>query len=255
MNFIKKSGALVLLASLAACSGGTDLTEIIEGAIEDAIDASEDPINTISFDELVALDSRAEAEAAAIADPEDLVGTATMSGGMYLSIPQETNYTVGNMNMVADFTNSEISGAATELKDYVISGECEDINDCDIELVVSFDGELVLDGVIDGSLLTGTLNGELTASEEVTEGEETFMVTGVADVNLDVEGVFLADDAGLMAAAEFEGDASLDTFIDGEFEETSVDTLTGGFIVAEQIFALLETKGASPVNQCWFLIF
>jgi hypothetical protein len=231
MNFIKKSGALVLLASLAACSGGTDSTEIIKGAIEDAIDASEDPINTISFEELVALDDRTEA--AVTADSEDLVGTATMSGGMYLSIPQETNYTVGNMNMVADFTNSEISGAATELKDYNISGECVDINDCNIELAVSFDGELVLDGVINGTLLTGTLNGELTASEEVTEGEETFMVTGVADVNLNVSGGFLADDAGLMAAAEFEGDASLDTFIDGEFEETSVDTLTGGFIVAE----------------------
>ena len=232
MNFIKKSGALVLLASLAACSGGTDSTEIIKGAIEDAIDASEDPINTISFEELVALEDRAESAQNKF-HPEDLVGTATMSGGMYITIPQETNYTLGNMNMVADFTNSEISGAATELKDYNISGDCEEITDCNIELAVSFDGELVLDGVINGPDFTGTLNGELTASEEVTEGEETFTVTGVADVNLNVSGGFFVDDAGLMAVAEFEGDASMDTFIDGELDETVVDTLIGGFIVAE----------------------
>ena len=232
MNFIKKSGALVLLASLAACSGGTDSTEIIKGAIEDAIDASEDPINTISFEELVALEDRAESAQNKL-HPEDLVGTATMSGGMYITIPQETNYTLGNMNMVADFTNSEISGAATELKNYNISGECSEIQDCDIELLVSLDGELVLDGVINGPDFTGTLNGELTASEEVTEGEETFTVTGVADVNLNVSGGFFVDDAGLMAVAEFEGDASMDTFIDGELDETVVDTLIGGFIVAE----------------------
>jgi hypothetical protein len=36
-----------------------------------------------------------------------------------------------------------------------------------------------------------------------------------------------------MAGAEFEGDASLDTFIGGELEETLVNTLTGGFSVAE----------------------
>ena len=232
MNFIKKSGALVLLASLAACSGGTDSTKIIKGAIEDAIDASEDPINTISFEELVALEDRAESAQNKF-HPEDLVGTATMSGGMYITIPQETNYTLGNMNMVADFTNSEISGAATELKNYNISGECSEIQDCDIELLVSLDGELVLDGVINGPDFTGTLNGELTASEEVTEGEETFTVTGVADVNLNVSGGFFVDDAGLMAVAEFEGDASMDTFIDGELDETVVDTLIGGFIVAE----------------------
>ena len=236
MNFIKKSGALVLLASLAACSGGTDSTEIIKGAIEDAIDASEDPINTISFEELVALDDRTEA--AVTADSEDLVGTATMSGGMYLSIPQEEeiddsyNMTVGNMNMVADFTNSEISGAATELKDYNIPVDCPQFNDCDIELSVSFDGELVLDGVIEGSLFTGTLNGELTASEEVTEDEETFTATGVADVNLNVDGMFVID-AGIMAVAEFEGNATMNTFIGGELEETVVETLSGGFLVAE----------------------
>ena len=232
MNFIKKSGALVLLAGLAACSGGTDSTKIIKEAIQDAIDASEDPINTISFEELVALEDRAESAQNKL-HPEDLVGTATMSGGMYITIPQETNYTLGNMNMVADFTNSEISGAATELKDYNISGDCEEITDCNIELAVSFDGELVLDGVINGPDFTGTLNGELTASEEVTEGEETFTVTGVADVNLNVSGGFFVDDAGLMAVAEFEGDASMDTFIDGELDETVVDTLIGGFIVAE----------------------
>ena len=216
MNFIKKSGALVLLASLAACIEGTD------------------QIDTISAEEFGALITRSGNLSAA--DPEDLVGEATMSGGILFGVPsneEEFSATIGNMNMVADFTNSEISGAATELKDYVISGECEDINDCDIELVISFDGELVLDSVINGSLFTGTLNGELTASEEVTEGEETFMVTGVADVNLDVSGRFLADDAGLMAQALLGGDASMETFIDGELEETSVDTFAGWFYAAE----------------------
>ena len=232
MNFIKKSGALVLLASLAACSGGTDSTEIIKGAIEDAIDASEDPINTISFEELVALEDRAESAQNKF-HPEDLVGTATMSGGMYITIPQETNYTLGNMNMVADFTNSEISGAATELKNYNISGECSEIQDCDIELLVSLDGELVLDGVINGPNFTGTLNGELTASEEVTKGEETFTATSVADIEMGVAGSFLIDDAGLMAGADLVGDASVDYSVDGDFIDTNVLAVQGLFLVAE----------------------
>jgi hypothetical protein len=59
------------------------------------------------------------------------------------------------------------------------------------------------------------------------------MVTGVADVNLDVSGRFLADDAGLMAQALLGGDASMETFIDGELEETSVDTFAGWFYAAE----------------------
>ena len=218
MNFIKKSCALVLFASLAACIEGTD------------------QIDTVSIEELAALQSRAKSVQNKL--PEDLVGTATMSGGMYLGEwgeeqENEIFVTVGNMNMVADFTNSEISGAATELKNYNISGECSEIQDCDIELLVSLDGELVLDGVINGPNFTGTLNGELTASEEVTNGEETFTATSVADIEMDVAGSFLIDDAGLMAGADLVGDASVDYSVDGEFIDTNVLTFQGLFFVAE----------------------
>ena len=218
MNFIKKSCALVLFASLAACIEGTD------------------QIDTISIEELDALQSRAKSAQNKL--PEDLVGTATMSGGMYLGEwgeeqENEIFVTVGNMNMVADFTNSEISGAATELKNYNISGECSEIQDCDIELLVSLDGELVLDGVINGPNFTGTLNGELTASEEVTNGEETFTATSVADIEMDVAGSFLIDDAGLMAGADLVGDASVDYSVDGDFIDTNVLTVQGLFLVAE----------------------
>jgi len=218
MNFIKKSCALVLFASLAACIEGTD------------------QIDTVSIEELAALQSRAKSVQNKL--PEDLVGTATMSGGMYLGEwgeeqENEIFVTVGNMNMVADFTNSEISGAATELKNYNISGECSEIQDCDIELLVSLDGELVLDGVINGPNFTGTLNGELTASEEVTNGEETFTATSVADIEMDVAGSFLIDDAGLMAGADLLGDASVDYSVDGEIIDTNVLTFEGLFIVAE----------------------
>ena len=218
MNFIKKSCALVLFASLAACIEGTD------------------QIDTVSIEELAALQSRAKSVQNKL--PEDLVGTATMSGGMYLGgwgeeQENEIFVTVGNMNMVADFTNSEISGAATELKNYNISGECSEIQDCDIELLVSLDGELVLDGVINGPNFTGTLNGELTASEEVTNGEETFTATSVADIEMDVAGSFLIDDAGLMAGADLVGDASVDYSVDGDFIDTNVLAVQGLFLVAE----------------------
>ena len=219
MNLIKKSCALVLFASLAACIEGTD------------------QIDTISIEEFATLQSRAVAAQNKL-HPEDLMGTATMSGGIYLGESgeeqeNETFVTVGNMNMVADFTNSEISGAATELKNYNISGECSEIQDCDIELLVSLDGELVLDGVINGPNFTGMLNGELTASEEVTNGEETFTATSVADIEMDVAGSFLIDDAGLMAGADLVGDASVDYSVDGEFIDTNVLTFQGLFLVAE----------------------
>ena len=153
-----------------------------------------------------------------------------MSGGIVLGDPDdEASIAMGNMNMVADFTNSEISGAATELKNYVLSGECLTIETCDMDAAAEWNGELVLDGVIEGSGFTGTLDGELTASE-VTEG---VTATAVADVNLDVEGGFGVDDAGLMAGAFLMGGASVDYSVDGELEATVVDTLVGGFYVAE----------------------
>lgn len=184
------------------------------------------------FDEGLTLVSRAvDAE---YADAETLSGTATMSGVMQAYVGDAEEVILGEMNMVADFDNLEITGSATDLGLYEVSGsfdsnnECEAGASCSAERVQSLGGSLELTGDIDGNSFDGDLAGDITGDYN----DEGVSGTFVGDVQMEVDGNFLEDDAGLMAAAELFGSVDLDvTTGDGTFSDTQ--DLDGMFVVAE----------------------
>lgn len=178
------------------------------------------------LEDVLALTERVEA--AEIAAPAELAGSADMTGFVAVSDNLSDDYAIaGTLAITADFDNAEISGTATNFGEY--EGSCETAATC--EQLSSFDGSLTLDGTIDiaTSSLTGTLDGTLSGDYEDEElGNGTF----VANFDSDVGGGFLSDDQGLMAIGEIAGEAELQVTIGGQTGSETVQ-LEGIFAAGE----------------------
>lgn len=154
--------------------------------------------------------------------------TATMSGygGVVTS---EDDFFGGNMSMIANFDESTISGSATNIASYELTG-CDSfviVGDCSGELTERLGGSLALVGDITDSSFAGFLDGDLNGTWE-EEGESG---TYIARVELSVNGDFREDSKGLFARAVLEGDAGI--FLDGDDTSSDGFGLEGIFVVAE----------------------
>lgn len=202
------SGSLVLLVALGACGSSGS------GGGQD-----------VEFELIESLQSRAST--ASDAQPEDLSGTATMSGYIGLNIDSVlfAGPVYGAMNMEADFNTGSVEARASDLGVYQDIGGC--MSGCELVLMQSLEGELTFTpddggGIYDGTLFDGTLNGDLTSS------------TRNYEISIFADGGFLIDDEGLLASATLggAGDEVIITSLDGMMVPESVNA-TGIFIVAD----------------------
>lgn len=231
MEIKKYVGAVVLMSIVGACSSN------------DAADAD------VDVDAFASLAERAAAAVTAenFADPESLSGSATMSGNMLVGGQGsfetfgEADVLIGNMNVVANFEESTLTGDVTDFGAYTISGfegtaieQCITGTQCSSEQTESFAGSLDVDATISGNEivgpdgLTGVLFGDVF-------DEETNEVIGTAeyDVFADISGGFLEDDQGLLAVGNVVGDVQIVETIDGIDSDPFVSDVFGGFVVAE----------------------
>ncbi|NBB78428.1 MAG: hypothetical protein GVY36_03140 [Verrucomicrobia bacterium] len=224
MKGIKMSACTKLLSSVAilgvlsACSSSSPS---VEASVEERLGAIED-LNERGL---------ASLEAENFPDEADLPGTATLTGGLAVfDEADDSSVIFGDMEVVADFENSEIDGRAENITVAEFLNECEEIEDCDVEFIQNLDGSLTLAGTIDGVDLEGEITGELTGTSFDEEGEAAGDLSAL--VALDADGTFVEDEQGLIAGADLEGGAEV-TVTDGEesFEE-ELD-LFGVMVVAE----------------------
>jgi|AntRauTorckE5430_2_1112549.scaffolds.fasta_scaffold06284_3 hypothetical protein len=229
MKFLSTLGLLGATATLSGCLGSDNILDNPEYNLVEAF----------------ALVDRFGS--AAEVSPEDLPAEATMSGFVEVFSEEDntddsTFVVAGDMNMTADFSNSRITGGATNLAEYEVFGDCDSVSTCDAEFQQSFGGSLEIRsdeeddgveeafGIIEGSSFRGWLDGSLTGSiEDEGAGSGTF----VADVITDFNGSFRSDDQGLIAAADVDGSVTITPTIDGVEYESEVQSVSGGFVVAE----------------------
>lgn len=198
------SGPLVLFVVLSACSSSGG-------------DGGQD----VDFELIDSLQSRASS--ALEAQPENLSGTATMSGYIGLSISGEAGPVYGEMSMEANFGTGDVEATASDLGIYQDIGGC--MSDCELVLLQSLNGELTLqdDGeIFNVTMFDGTLSGDLTSS------------TSSYEISIFADGGFLIDDEGLLASATLggTGDEVIITPLVGAGPPQSVNA-TGLFIVAD----------------------
>lgn len=193
---------------------------------EDYVNSGE----TIPYDDAVALRDRIEDSADAV--EADLPANATMNGYVAIDI-DDYSIAVGNASMHADFDDAEISGGVGSV---VLLEEVGD----EFETIVDFDGNLDIDGDIDGVSFTGSITGDLAATQDVfvEEDEDTGEdVYGQLDVsaNIDmVDGAFGVDADGRMVAdANLEGEMIGTISVDGEVVSVDPTDVEGVIRVGE----------------------
>jgi hypothetical protein len=152
-----------------------------------------------------------------------------MSGIIGVSFENEDDEMVlGDMNVTAKFDTSEMTGTATNLGVYDVTGTEERVEDA--VLIQSLDGELSLVATISGVTFTGNMDGTIAGDYAFEDQVFPFVV----DVDVAVNGGFSQDvDGLLMAGADVSGTGVLTvtTTDDGEFEQTP--GIDGEFLVGE----------------------
>ncbi|KEJ90311.1 hypothetical protein [Sulfitobacter donghicola] len=211
MNSYMFFGVLAAFGALSACSSS------LGGGGSDEFDAAQ-----------ILISRSAAADAAAV---EDLPSEASLSGGIELNVTGQEEAVLGSMNVEADFANSTVTGSASNLGLYEISGsfganrECLAGASCSAELVGELDGALDLSGSITGNTFDGTLAGDLSGSN--AEGSVE------SEVDLNVDGRFLSDSEGLIASADLDGSSTNTITPTGGIGETETAGTSGVFVVAE----------------------
>ena len=216
MQRCKTLVSLGAIISLSACIGSGD--------------------DTWTAEKWGALESRA---AAALTPTEDPSGIATMTGATAFTVESPIldgdTAVVGNMDVTADFDQSEITGAAKDLAFYTLEGDAIG------ELTTPLSGQLDLDGTITGTDFTGDLDGTLSGSYIFDGVDVTVDLAGAVDTN--VSGEFLSDDNGLLAKADVSGDVEftgtgtvlgITSDLEDLFDsEDLTGSISGGFVVTE----------------------
>ena len=224
MKILKVAVALGLATSLSGCLSDSD------------------DVNTIaSANSLL----ERQAEATKITDSADLSGTATMTGFVSAEITSnqvaidERQVFAGNMSLVADFENSDITGTTSNLGLYKLTEDetCAQTI-CDGEKLSDLEGDLALTGDINGATFTGFLSGAVEGqySDEDLSGEYS------AGIELGVnDGAFFEDADGLLATADLSGDVDY-ILVDDESGNAiqGNETLEGGMIVEGDMVDVAE---------------
>ena len=183
------------------------------------------------FDPDIAETLANRADLAPLAEPADLAGVATMAGFIAMEIdnPSVEGTVLGNMDVVADFDKTSISGTASDLGEYSSLAGCVIGSDCSYNRLQSIEGELSLVGTISGANFDGsTLTGQLTYTDQNSPSGNLLN----ADLNLSVTNSdFYADDEGLLASAVLSGTADISGTAPGAIVVTS--DVDAGFVVAE----------------------
>ena len=203
----------------------------------------EDPFDPWTTEEIKALNSRA---AAAVEPTEALSGTATMSGVIALdvesAITDGDTLVLGDMDVTADFDQSEITGSATNLAFY--THVYTHVGEIEVgEVTRRLTGQLDLDGTITDTNFLGDLDGNLSANYSVTAEGVEWDVNVAGAVDTEVVGEFLSGDAGLAVQAVVSGGVVFsgtqtavgETFNIEEYlsPDELTESVTGGFYVTE----------------------